>query len=128
MGSCFSVRFCNCFYYAGNYFVVFYKTKHSTFNTSYSSFGIIEQLLPWYEVHIRLSTLRNKSQDVDLIYSSMIWPSPHDLFTFKFLIALVIFSRVIYECIPSLTWFITSRSKSGTLCGYMSLCGALRFL
>ena len=40
--------------------------------------------MPWYEVHIRLSTLRNRSQDVDLIYSYMIWSSPHYLFTFKF--------------------------------------------
>ena len=33
---------------------------------------------------MRLSTLRNRSQDVDLIYSYMIWSSPHYLFTFKF--------------------------------------------
>jgi len=50
-------QFRNCIIYTGNYFVVFCKTKHSNIIHLKSSFGIIKQLLPSYNVSIKLSTI-----------------------------------------------------------------------
>jgi len=44
------------YYHSEKYFIVFYRTKHSSFKHLKSSFGIIKQLLSTYEVNVKLST------------------------------------------------------------------------
>jgi hypothetical protein len=48
----FSVRFSNSIFYAGNNFVVFCKTKHSSHKHLR-----VKQLMPSYEINIKLSIL-----------------------------------------------------------------------
>jgi hypothetical protein len=61
----FSVRFSNCIFYAGNNFVVFCETKHSS-----DKHLRVKQLMPSYEVNIKLSILGETTTfDVHPIWS-----------------------------------------------------------